>query len=46
MNNTTQQVIQSSRYLGEKGKVTCVCCDRESFDNNGYCSTATNLSYE
>ena len=37
MNNATQQVIQTTQFLDGKVKVTCVCCERESFDNNGYC---------
>lgn len=38
MNYATEQVIQSSRYLDDKIKVTCVCCHQESFDHNGFCN--------
>jgi hypothetical protein len=38
MNNPTEQVIQSSRFLEGHGRVTCVCCMQESFNNSGYCS--------
>lgn len=38
MSNATEQVIQSSRYLDEKVRVTCVCCNQESFDHSGYCN--------
>ncbi|MCP4193361.1 MAG: YcjX family protein [Planctomycetaceae bacterium] len=37
MNHTTEQIIQTSQFLDDKVKVTCVCCEQESFDNNGYC---------
>jgi hypothetical protein len=38
MNYPTEQVIQSSRYLDDKVKVTCVCCHQESFDHTGFCT--------
>ena len=38
MNSATEQVMQSSRYLDEKVKVLCVCCEQESFDHSGYCN--------
>lgn len=38
MNYATEQVIQSSRYLDDKVKVTCVCCQQESFDHSGFCN--------
>ena len=38
MNYATEQVIQSSRYLDDKVKVTCVCCHQESFDHSGFCN--------
>ena len=37
MNASTEQVIQTIQFLDGNAKVKCVCCDRESFDNNGYC---------
>ena len=38
MSNATEQVIQSSRFLEGQGRITCVCCMQESFNNSGYCS--------
>ncbi len=38
MNNGTEQLIQTTRFLDGNAKVRCVCCSEESFDNNGYCS--------
>ena len=38
MNYATEQVIQSSRYLDDKVKVMCVCCQQESFDHSGFCN--------
>jgi hypothetical protein len=38
MSNATEQVIQSTRYLEGVGRITCVCCLQESFNNTGYCS--------
>jgi len=38
MSYPTEQVIQSSRYLDDKVKVTCVCCQQESFDHTGFCN--------
>lgn len=38
MSNSTESIIQSSRYLGEKGRIVCVCCGQESFNSSGYCS--------
>jgi hypothetical protein len=37
MTNATEQVIQSSRYLEGQGRISCVCCLQESFNNSGYC---------
>ena len=38
MSNATDQLIQSTRFLDSTGRVTCVCCTQESFNNTGYCS--------
>lgn len=38
MTSPNEQVIQSSRYLQAQGKITCVCCQHESFNNSGYCT--------
>ncbi len=38
MSNATEQVIQTTRFLEGTGRVTCVCCLQESFNNSGYCS--------
>lgn len=38
MSNATEQIIQSTRFLESGGRVTCVCCLQESFNNTGYCS--------
>src|SRR5690606_9302776 len=37
MTNATEQVIQSARFLEGQGRITCVCCLQESFNNSGYC---------
>ncbi|MBJ42799.1 MAG: hypothetical protein CMJ80_05875 [Planctomycetaceae bacterium] len=38
MINSTEQIIQSTRFLESDGRVTCVCCGQESFNSSGYCS--------
>ena len=38
MTNSTEQIIQSTRFLESKGRITCVCCLQESFNKSGYCS--------
>jgi hypothetical protein len=38
MSNVTEQVIQTSRFLEGQGRITCVCCMQDSFNNSGYCS--------
>lgn len=38
MSNSNEQIIQSTRFLGGNGRVTCVCCQQESFNNSGHCS--------